>query len=115
MQKIDLLTTTVTDALLKDENGNYYKAIGINAATLESQNPILLDSVELSILKSAVDNDGANLLISGLNASADMCDYSGLIYLTDSAVLEAVSMNGSNNWIISSNYPRVSLEFNSFN
>jgi len=110
-KEIDLSTTTLTDALLKDEDGNYYKAIGINAATLECEDPILLDSVELSVLKHAVESGGANLLISGINTSANICNYSPLIYLTDSTVIGASCMHGSDNWIISESYPLLSKEF----
>jgi len=75
-KQIDLSSTTLTDSLLRDENGNYFKAVGINAVTLECENPTLLDSTELSILKHAVDSSGINFLISGLNNQTCMNDYS---------------------------------------
>ena len=109
-KEIDLSSTTLTDSLLKDGNGNYFKAVGINAITLECENPTL-SSIELSILKNAVDSNRGNLLVSGLNNQSNMNDYSNLKYLTDSTVVGATAMDGNNDWIITSNSPSISKEF----
>jgi len=110
-KEIDFSSTTLTNSLLRDENGNYFKAVVINAVTLECENPTLLDSTELSILKNAVDSNGVNLLVSGLNNQSNMNDYSNLRYLTDFTVFGATAIDGNNDWIITSNSPSISKEF----
>jgi PKD repeat protein len=102
--EVDLSTTTLTDALLRDESGQYYQAIGIDVATLA----LWLDSTELAILEQAVDDHGANLLVTGLY----WANHAAVQELTDGEVTGATQPSDSHrDFIISDKLPEVSREF----
>jgi hypothetical protein len=103
--EVDLSTTILTNALLRDESGQYYRTIGIDVGTLIDW----LDSTELAILEQAVDDHGANLLVTGLYWS----DYPGVQALTDGEVTGSTDPSDDiyRDFIISDEVPEVSREF----
>ena len=108
-REIDLRLTDLTEELLRDANGQYLTGIGVNAKTLEKEEPVLLDSTELAILKEAV-SDGAHLLISNF-CSAMTNDLSATRQLTDDQVVGVSPSFVNLNWIVSDHQPEITREF----
>ena len=105
---IDLSTTSLTDGLLRDEGGEYLKAVFINGHTFED--PAYSDSNEIEILKKAVEIWGISLFIfieeitnSGLSA---------LEKLTDNGITDVSCLaDSSTDYIISDSFPEITREF----
>ncbi len=76
---VDLASTQLTDDLLRDEAGQYYPTIGIVAANLA----VYLDSDEVAILETAIDQHNVNLLVM---RERSYYDHSNLDELTDGEV-----------------------------
>lgn len=83
LAEIDLASNSLTDALLRDEMGNYYSAVYAVAATLESS----LDSQEMQTLANAIENGGLNLMIGTLQTAPSRSARS----LTNNAILGSTS------------------------
>lgn len=107
-KRLALDTAELTDGLLRDGQGAYFKLIGVSAAIL-LQNPSLLGKEETALLRSAIESVGVNLLV------ADVGERSGAAFvadLTQGAVLGAARPQDSHrDWIVSSESPEVTREF----
>ncbi len=100
----------LTDDLLRDADGRYFKLIGIDASVL-LQLPVQLTKNEIEILKSAVETGGANLFLSKIVADENTSAAS-IIELTDRAIQGVLGLKESHyNWIVSSDAPEVTMEF----
>lgn len=107
-KKIDLDNTEITEGLLRDGLGNYYKLIGLDANILQ-QKPGLLTENEMSLLKTAVSTGGANMIISNLS---EQSGGSSLTELTDGAILKVtVPKDSHRDWNISTVAPEITREF----
>ena len=100
----------LTDDLLRDADGSYFKLIGIDASVL-LQPPGQLTKNEIEILKSAVETGGANLFLSKVVADENTSAAS-IADLTDQAIQGVIGLKESHyNWIVSSDAPDVTMEF----
>ncbi len=100
---IDLASTPLTDSLLRDEAGQYYPTVGIDAANLS-----YLNSSELAILETAVDQGGLNLLITRVRSGGG---YSQLGELADGEVAGATDpADTSRDYVLSASYPDILRE-----
>ena len=107
-RRIALDGMELTDRMLRDPQGSYFKLIGIDAATL-LRNPPLLTGDELKIVKAAIEAQGSNLLVFGMD---DELDPTVLADLTDGAILGAVKPQDSRReWFVSSAAPEITREF----
>jgi hypothetical protein len=107
-KRIDLNETVLIDDLLHDGQGNNFKLVGISANTFLSY-PVLLDEQELNVLRSGIEIDGANLLISKLSLGLHP---GSLITLTDGAIQGATKpLDSHRDWIVSSLAPEITREF----
>ena len=107
-KKIALDARDLTDELLREPQGDYFKLVGIGADTL-LQSPSLLTNGELSTIQAAIETGGVNLLVSKMN---DDLDPTALVELTDGAVLGATKpQDSSRNWFVSSAAPEITREF----
>ncbi len=105
--KIALDLADLTDASLRDEQGNYFWLIGMSADTL-SANPALLTDEELDLLETAVERGGAKLSISKAHEGIDP-DL--LARLTDGAVIGVAQSNAAGGWIVSDAAPEITGVF----
>lgn len=100
---LDLATTTLTDALLRDEAGAYYPTVYIAGATLESA----LDANELQVLKTAIEEEGVNLLVSALQIE----NNTAIQTLTDGEILGSTDPSDSRkDYYVSEAWPEVTRE-----
>lgn len=107
-QKVALDTTGLTDELLQDAQGNYFKLVGISADTL-LRVPSLLTNDEMSIIKSSIETGGVNLLVSKVH---EHLDAAVLAELTNGAVLGATKpQDSTRDWLVSSAAPDITREF----
>jgi len=105
---IDLSTTTLRDSLLRDEGGEYLKAVLINDHALE--NPVYFDSNEIEILKNGVEIGGVSLFIfiEEITNGRELL----LKKLTDNAITGAIHpADSSTDYIISDSFPEITREF----
>ncbi len=101
---VDLASTTLTDNLLRDENGHYYSAVGIDAANLSGY----LDLDEVAVLESAVDQQGVNLLITRIRSENDPAN---LRELTDGEISGAIYPADANrDYLLSADHPNILRE-----
>lgn len=106
-RRIALNATVLTDELLRDPRGDYFRLIGIGADTL-LQSPPLLTTDELTILRAAIETGGVNLLVSKLHAELDA---TVLPELTGGAVLGVTRpQDASRDWFVSSAAPEITRE-----
>lgn len=106
--KVALDTTGLTDELLQDAQGNYFKLVGISADTL-LRAPSLLTNDEMSIIKSSIETGGVNLLVSKVH---EHLDAAVLAELTNGAVLGATKpQDSTRDWSVSSAAPEITREF----
>ncbi len=104
---IALDTTDLTDAQLRDQNGNYFELIGISARNFLSQ-PSLLSDAELQIIRSMVNTAGAVLFVSNTDPSMDI---STLTKLTEGTIIGVNHVNSPiMGWNIS-NKPEITQQF----
>ena len=109
-KRLDLRKTPLTDDLLKDTRGHYFRLIGISAQTLEAP-PLLLPD-ELDLIKQSVKVGGANLLVAELVGEEGYEGYPNLESLTDNVVLGADAPEDSRaDWFISTQMPDLTREF----
>lgn len=107
-RKVALNATDLTDELLRDTQGNYFKLVGISADTLLGY-PSLLTYDEKAIIKSSIETGGINLLVSKMN---DDLDPTVLAELTEGAVLGVTKpQDSSRDWFVSSAAPEITREF----
>ena len=100
---IDLASTPLTDNLLRDEAGQYYPTVGIDAATLS-----YLNTSELSILETAIDQGGLNLLITRVRSGDS---FGQLSDLTDGEVVGATDPTDTSlDYVLSASYPDILRE-----
>jgi len=105
---IDLSTITLTDSLLRDEGGEYLKAVLINDHPLE--NPAYPDSSEIEILKNGVEIGGISLFIF-IGEIANSRE-SLLKKLTDNVITGAIyPTDSSTDYIVSDSFPEITREF----
>lgn len=107
-RRIALDGTELTDRMLRDPKGGYFKLIGIDAATLlRSPSPLAGD--ELEVVKAAIETHGSNLLVFGMD---DELDPTLLTDLTDDTILGAARTQDSRReWFVSSAAPEITREF----
>lgn len=111
LQQIDLSHTPLTDAVLKNQKGQYYLAIGINADTLEHRSPAFFRSEQIRLLEDAV-RGGANLLVSGLSDVATQYNHDVLRELTGLTNVTVDRPQDSHcDWLVSGEVPEVTREF----
>jgi hypothetical protein len=107
-KRIDLDSTKLTDALLRDTLGSYFRLIGLSASNLQ-QGADILNKNEMITLRSAIEIGGANLLISNIN------DYSitpSLLELTTGALLGVTRpQDNRRDWVVSTAAPEITFEF----
>jgi hypothetical protein len=107
-RKIALDTTDLTQELLQDTQGSYFKLVGISATTLLGGSSLLAEN-ELTILQSAIEAGGVNLLVSEMR---EELDPAVLVRLTDGAVLGATEpLDSVRNWSVSLEAPEITREF----
>jgi len=105
---IDLSIITLTDSLLRDESGEYLKAVFISGHTLE--NCAYLDSNEIEILENGVEIGGINLFIFIKEITSG--HQSVLKKLTDNVITGAIyPRDSSTDYIISDSFPEITQEF----
>jgi len=105
--QLDLGNTQVVDELLRDKNGEYFKLVGISAATLLGSPPLLSDH-EVGLLRWAMETSGVNVLVSNVR---DELDPARLSELTGGAVVGATRVPYSTReWHISSEAPEMTRE-----
>lgn len=108
-REIDLQSIELSDSLLRDANGQALAGIAVNMQTLEQTEPLLLDSLELNLLKGSVE-DGAHLLISGFTSSGAY-DFKATHMLTEGRVVGCWPSFCNLNWIIADLQPEITREF----
>ena len=105
---IDLSTVTLTDNLLRDESGEYLKAVFVSGHALE--NCAYLDSNEIEILENGVEIGGINLFIFIKEITSG--HQSVLKKLTDNVITGAIyPRDSSTDYIISDSFPEITQEF----
>lgn len=75
---VNLATTPLTDALLKDESGAYFKTVHVEAGIANTY----LDPAELAVLRNAVETGGVNVFMPALRAVSN----SAVNFLTNGEV-----------------------------
>ena len=66
-KKIALDSSTLTEDLLRDNQGDFYKLIGIGVDTLLGDQPLLKND-QIALVKSAVETGGANLFVAKVHS-----------------------------------------------
>ena len=106
MLALDL--TNLSDELLRDQQGAYFKLIGLSALTLQS-NPEILTKEEIDLLRNAIEVGGVNLLISNID---DQSAGPLIAELTGGAFLgSSLPRDTHRDWIVSSRAPEITREF----
>lgn len=108
-KRVALNTTGLTDAILRDNRGNYFKFIGISANTLLGQR-VVLKKEGLDLLKSVVDKNGAGLFVGKVR---DNLNISPLTALTDGAIVGATKSPTTlhKEWVVSPSAPEITGAF----
>lgn len=106
--EINLAATPLTDALLKDEAGNYVKAVHVEAAVADAN----LDSTERDVLKNAVEVGGVQLFVPALaNTSSSFVSA-----MTDTEITGSTTVNDTvREFAVQSGAPEVTKEFTGLN
>jgi hypothetical protein len=106
-KRIAIDNTYLTEDLLRDRQGNYFKLVGISAETL-LQLPSPLSFDEVARIKFAIEKSGVNILISNVN---DSSDFNFLSELTDGAIQGITKpLDSIRDWIFSSKDPDITRE-----
>ncbi len=101
---VDVASTSLTNDLLRDEDGQYYPAIGIDAATLSDH----LDPGGLAVLETAIDQHGVNLLVTRAHSDDDPAN---LNELTDGEIVSATyPTDTSRDYQLSADHPEILRE-----
>ncbi len=108
-REVDLSKTTLTYNHLKDEDGNYLKAVYINSNPVET----LLNYSEIYILQYAVWYKNTNILIGGMNNHPDLKKLSKIRYITNYAVKKAKRLHKNTDFIFTADTSGFSQEFSS--
>jgi hypothetical protein len=103
LAEVDLSSTALTDALLRDEAQRYYPTVYIDAKTLESA----LDQPALALLKTAIVSGGVNLFVGALQSER----ASALSALTDGQIIgSAPRQDSRQDYVISTELPDITRE-----
>ena len=109
-KKVDLRSNLLSNSLLYDPSGSYFRLVGVDAPAI-LQHPSLLEDEEITTLKDAVDGGGVNLLVGKVDGTADT-DTTFLGELTDGAILGVATLKSSqHDWIVSGAVPELTREF----
>jgi hypothetical protein len=101
-KELNLDTTPLTDALLRDETGNYYQLVHIDAANLAA-----LDRTQLQVLTTAINQGGVTLLITAFHSARSVQVQA----LTAGEITGATSVaNSQENYSIATAQPQVTQE-----
>lgn len=108
-KKIALDTSALTEDLLRDSQGNFFKLVGISAGTLLADQP-LLENDQTALIKSAVETGGANLFVAKVHSQLNP---NLLTVLTDGAIVGVTKPQDSTfrDWSISTAAPEITREF----
>lgn len=107
-RRIALDAMDLTDGLLRDARGDYFKLVGISADALLDSSPLITND-ELGVVQSAIETEGVSLLVSNVTAGFDP---TLLAEMTDGAVLGATKSEGwSAGWFVSDAAPEIAREF----
>jgi hypothetical protein len=105
-ETIDLNHANISPDMLKDENGQFYKLIGMSGAVFS---PEYLNKGELQSVLQAVETGNSCLLVSKLN-DVQSHDYVSLV--TETAVTGVYKpIDSRQSWVISSDVPEITREF----
>jgi hypothetical protein len=108
--EFDLASSRLTDATLHRPNGAYYKAIVVNAFTLEERG--LLDANQIALLRTAVDKGGSNLFVSEVADDSSQGSHANLKLLTSNQIFGATrSIVSRKEWAISNLFPEITRVF----
>lgn len=111
---IDIVNTPLTEEVFLDSNGNYYKAVYINAYNLERND--LLSKEEILLLKDIINNYGTKLLICDVEADDRQGEHINLKRLINN---EAIYISNISNpcysWSFSDKLPLITKEFTNQN
>ena len=104
-KKLALDTSALTEDLLRDTQGDFYKLIGIGADTLMADRPLLKND-QIALIKSAVETGGANLFVAKVHSQPNLNVLTGL---TDGAVVGVSKAQDGKfrDWSISTAAPRL--------
>lgn len=108
-KRVALDTSALTDGLLRDKEGNYFKLTGISADTLLKEPP-LLKKDGITLIKSALERAGASLFVGKVRADLNT---STLMDLTDGAIVGATKPPAAlhKEWIVSASAPEITGAF----
>jgi hypothetical protein len=108
-KKIALDTSALTEDLLRDSQGDFYKLIGIGAGTLLADRPLLKND-QIALIKSAVEIGGANLFVGKINTQLDP---GVLTLLTDGAIIGVTQPPKAphKEWLVSASAPEITEMF----
>ena len=111
---IDIVNTPLTERVFLDSNGNYYKAVYINAYNLEKNN--LLSEEEILLLKDIINNYGVKLLICDVGVDYKQGEHTNLKKLINN---ENINISNASNpcysWRFSDKLPLITKEFTNQN
>ena len=109
-KQVDLRYASLTDDLLKDAQGHYFKLIGVSAQTLET--PSLISTGEIDLIRQSVKTDGTIMLVAELVGKGELGKCPNLESLTDGAVLGAETPEDSlADWFVSDQIPDLTRVF----
>lgn len=107
-KRIDLEGTELTDSILHDALGAYFRLIGIRAYTLQ-EIPGLLTEDEIAVLEAAIESGSSNLLVSNIN---DQTLGLTMAELTGNALQEVtLPKDSQRDWIVSMAAPEITQQF----
>ena len=128
-KKIALDRGDLTEDLLRDSQGNFFKLIGVSADTLLAGQP-RLKNAQIALIDSAVETGGANLFVakvhsqpgpnvlsiptpSGFLVEMPSPEPNALAALTDGAIVGAIKPQDAKfrEWSISTAAPEITREF----
>ena len=107
-KQVDLHLVPLTDDVFKDNQGEYFKLIAIQAEHLLLSR-FLVSSPERDVLKKVIEEGGSTLLVSELKEENFPI---ALVTLTDGAIQGVVKpVDKLKDWIISGSAPEITKEF----
>jgi hypothetical protein len=106
-KKVDVRATYLTDEILRDTRGNYFKLIGVAAETI-LQKSTTLTQEELNLIKRVIEAKGISLLVSEVNENSDLTILADLTWGVVSGVTKPLDSN--RDWVVSSMEPEITRE-----
>ncbi|RMH01039.1 MAG: hypothetical protein D6706_02680 [Chloroflexi bacterium] len=105
-RRVDVSQVELTDDLLRDRAGDYFRLIGISSNTLRPAN---FDSAELSLLRQAVVYGGVGVFVSKLTRWSNL---SSVQELTEDGITAVISPEDSQReWYVTTAMPQITREF----